>query len=111
LWESIWTYLGRAHYQAEKFAAAREALGKGLAQHSSDHMGRLYLGLTLARLPAAPAKTAGLSVQDISFALREGVEAERVAALARERGITFELNKEAESQLRKAAQTRGYWMR
>jgi tetratricopeptide (TPR) repeat protein len=102
LWESIWTYLGRAHYQAGNFAEAREALEKGLAQHNNDQMGRLYLGLTYARLPGAPAKTAGFSVQDISFALREGVEAERVASLARERGITFDLNKETENQLRKA---------
>ncbi len=101
LWESIWTYLGRAHYQAGNFTEAREALEKGLAQHNTDHMGRLYLGLTYARLPTAPAKTGAFSVQDIAFALREGVEAERVASLARERGITFDLNKETENQLRK----------
>jgi tetratricopeptide (TPR) repeat protein len=101
-WESIWTYLGRAHYQAGKFAEARAALEKGLAQHNGDQVGRLYLGLTFARLPAAPAKTNALSAQDVSFALREGVAAERVAALVRERGITFNLNKETENQLRKA---------
>jgi hypothetical protein len=58
--------------------------------------------LTLARLPAAPAKTGGFSLQDVSFALREGVETERVAALARERGINFDLTREAENQLKKA---------
>jgi len=100
LWESIWTYVGRARYQSGKFAEAKDALEKGLAQHNGDHMGRLYLGLTLARLPAAPAK--GFSVQDVSFALREGVDPERVAALARERGIAFDLSGDVESQLRKA---------
>lgn len=100
LWESIWTYVGRARYQSGKYAEAKDALEKGLAQHNSDHMGRLYLGLTLARLPAAPAK--GFSAQDISFALREGVDPERVASLARERGIAFDLSRDAESQLRKA---------
>jgi tetratricopeptide (TPR) repeat protein len=100
--ESIWTYVGRAHYQSGKYAQAKDALEKGLARHSGDHMGRLYLGLTLARLPAAPAKTTGFSVQDITFALREGIESERVAALARERGVAFDLSREAESQLRKA---------
>jgi hypothetical protein len=102
LWESIWTYVGRAHYQAGKYPEAREALEKGLAQHNSDNMGRLYLGLTFARLPAAAAKTSALSVQDVSFALREGVEAERVAALARERGVTFDVTRDIENQLRKA---------
>jgi tetratricopeptide (TPR) repeat protein len=102
LWESIWTYLGRAHYQAGNFVQAREALEKGLTYHNQDNMGRLYLGLTIARLPAGSGKTTGFSVQDISFALREGVEAERVAVLARERGINFDLTKDIENQLRKA---------
>jgi hypothetical protein len=102
LMESIWTYIGRTHYLDGRFAEAKEALEKGLAQHNGDRLGRLYLGLTLARLPAAPAKTAGFSLQDVSFALREGVETERVAALARERGINFDLTREAENQLRKA---------
>jgi tetratricopeptide (TPR) repeat protein len=99
--ESIWTYIGRVHYTSGKYAEAREALEKGLAQHKGDHMGRLYLGLVLARLPVAPAKV-GFSVQDISFALREGVEPERVAVLARQRGVAFDLTRETESQLRKA---------
>ena len=102
LWESIWTYIGRAYYQSGKYPEAKDALEKGLAQQKGDHMGRLYLGLTLARLPVAPAKSTGFSVQDIVFALREGIESERVAALARERGVAFDLSKEAEGQLKKA---------
>jgi tetratricopeptide (TPR) repeat protein len=102
LWESIWTYVGRAHYQAGKYPEARDALEKAVAQQKGDTLGRLYLGLTLARIPVAPPKTTALSAQDISFALREGVEAERVAALARERGVTFELTKDVENQLRRA---------
>jgi tetratricopeptide (TPR) repeat protein len=102
LWESIWTYIGRVHYQSGKYAEAKDALEKALAQQKGDHMGRLYFGLTLARLPVAPAKSTGFSVQDVIFALREGIESERVAALARERGVAFDLSKEAESQLKKA---------
>ena len=102
LWETIWTYIGRAHYQTGKYPEAKDALEKGLAQQKGDHMGRLYLGLTLARLPVAPAKSTGFSVQDIIFALREGIESERVAALARERGVAFDLSREAEGQLKKA---------
>ncbi len=100
--ESIWTYVGRANYQTGNYAEARRALEKALAQNSGDHMARLYLALTLARTPPPRAKAAGFSVQDISFALREGVEPERVAALARERGVAFDLSRDAESQLRKA---------
>jgi tetratricopeptide (TPR) repeat protein len=102
LWEGIWTYVGRAHYQSGKYAQAKEALEKALAQQKGDHMARLYLGLTLARLPATPVKNTGFSVQDIAFALREGIEPERVAALARERGVAFDLSRESEIQLRKA---------
>ena len=102
LWESIWTYIGRAHYQSGKYPEAKDALEKGLAQQKGDHMGRLYLGLTLARLPVAPAKSTGFSVQDIVFSLGEGIESERVAALARERGVAFDLSREAEGQLKKA---------
>ena len=102
LWESIWTYIGRAYYQSGKYPEAKDALEKGLAQQKGDHMGRLYLGLTLARLPVAPAKSTGFSVQDIVFALGEGIESERVAALARERGVAFDLSREAEGQLKKA---------
>jgi tetratricopeptide (TPR) repeat protein len=100
--ESIWTYIGRAEYQSGNYAEARQALEKALVQYNGDQMARLYLGLTLARMPAAPAKTAGFSVQDISFALREGIDPERVVALARERGVAFDFSKEAESQLKKA---------
>ena len=100
--ETIWTYVGRANYQSGNYAEARRSLEKALAQNSGDHMARLYLGLTLARTPAPAEKPAGFSVQEISFALREGVEPERVAALARERGVAFDLSREAEGQLKKA---------
>jgi tetratricopeptide (TPR) repeat protein len=100
--EGIWTYIGRSLYQSGQYAQAKVALEKALAQHSDDDIGRLYLGLTLARLPAAPAKSTAFSAQDISFALHEGIEPERVAALARERGVAFDVSSDAENQLRKA---------
>ena len=86
-----------------KYPEAKDALVKGLAKQKGDHMGRLYLGLTLARLPVAPAKSTGFSVQDIVFALGEGIESERVAALARERGVAFDLSREKRrARLKKA---------
>jgi tetratricopeptide (TPR) repeat protein len=99
---SIWTYVGRAYYQTQAYPKAKEALEQALAQSSADHIGRLYLGLALARLPVPAPKTTALSAQDIAFALREGVEPERVAALVRERGVAFDVSRDAESQLRRA---------
>ena len=64
-------------------------------------MARLYLGLTSLRQQTAPKTTNSLTLQDVSYALREGIEPRRVAALARERGIDFDVTSESESQLRK----------
>ena len=47
--ESIWTYLGRAYYDAKNYTEARSALERALTIDSRDSFARLYLGLTLAR--------------------------------------------------------------
>lgn len=47
--EGVWTYLGRAHYETQNYAAARESLENAVARHHDDSMAHLYLGLTLAR--------------------------------------------------------------
>ena len=47
--EGVWTYIGRAHYQAGRLPEARKALERALAQDRDDHMARIYLGLTLAK--------------------------------------------------------------
>ena len=101
--ESIWTYLGRAQYQTGKLTDAKRSLERALSQLPDDSVAKLYLGLTNIRLQTTEKKTGNpFTVQDISFALRERVEPKRVAALARERGIAFDLNAESEGQLRKA---------
>jgi len=100
--KSIWTYVGRAHYNSGRYDAARSAFEKALAQRSDDHVARLYLGLTLVRPSAAPPPTNAFNLQEVTFALREGVEPKRVAALARGRGVAFDVTKETESQLRTA---------
>jgi tetratricopeptide (TPR) repeat protein len=46
----IFTYLGQAQYLTGNYAQARQTLQKALLQHPSDHVARLYLGLTEARL-------------------------------------------------------------
>jgi tetratricopeptide (TPR) repeat protein len=101
--ESIWTYLGRAQYQTGKLTDAKRSLERALSQLPDDSVAKLYLGLTNIRLQTTEKKTGNpFTVQDISFALRERVEPKRVAALARERGVAFDLTAESEGQLRKA---------
>lgn len=100
--ESIWTYLGRAQYQTGKLAEAQASFEKALAHLGEDQIARLYLGLTLLRQPPPPKPTNSLSLQEISYALREGIEPKRVATLARERGVDFDLTRESENHLRKA---------
>lgn len=99
---SIWTYVGRAHYNSGRYDAARAAFEKALSHRKDDDVARLYFGLTLLRPSAPPAPANAFSLQEVAFALREGVEPKRVATLARGRGIAFDLTKETESQLRSA---------
>ncbi|HEV8720911.1 MAG TPA: tetratricopeptide repeat protein [Candidatus Binatia bacterium] len=99
---SIWTYVGRAQYNSGRYNEARSAFEKALSHLSEDYVARLYLGLTLLRPSGARAPTNAFNLQEVTYALREGVEPKRVAALARERGVIFDLTKETESQLRNA---------
>lgn len=100
--KSIWTYVGRSHYNSGRYDAARAAFERSLTYRSDDHVARMYLALTLLRPTASPAPANAFQLQEVTFALREGVEPKRVAALARSRGIAFDLTKETESQLRTA---------
>jgi tetratricopeptide (TPR) repeat protein len=97
---SVWTYVGRAQYNSGKYTEARSAFEKALSHLSEDYVARLYLGLTLLRPAPAQTSTRSFSLQEVTYALREGVEPKRVAALARERGVAFDLTKETENQLR-----------
>lgn len=100
--ESIWTYIGRAHYNSGRYTEARAAFDKALQQFGDEHVARLYRGLTLTR-PGAPVSAPArnpFSLQDLTFALKEGVDPRRVATLARDRGVGFDLSRETESQLR-----------
>ena len=97
---SIWTYVGRAQYNSGRYAEARSAFEKALNQVGDDYVAKLYLGLTRLR-PAPPrAPSKAFSLQEVTYALREGIEPKRVATLARERGVAFDLTRETESQLK-----------
>lgn len=99
---SVWTYVGRAHYNAGRYEAAGAALEKALSYLREDYVARIYLALILLR-PAAPrAPSNAFNLQEVTYALREGVEPKRVAILARERGVAFDLSQETENQLRTA---------
>ncbi len=99
---SIWTYIGRAHYNSGKFAEAGQAFEKALSYVTDDYIARLYMGLTLLRPMPVVAAPNAFKLQEVTFALREGVEPKRVASLARQRGVAFDLTKETENQLRNA---------
>jgi tetratricopeptide (TPR) repeat protein len=100
--KTIWTYIGRAHYNSSRYEAARSAFEKALARLSDDYVARLYLGLILVRPSTAPPPSNAFTLQEVIFALREGVEPKRVATLARGRGVAFDVTKETETQLRSA---------
>ena len=101
--ESIWTYVGRTQYNLGKFPDAKQTLEKALSYVSDDQLAKLYLGLTQLRLPQAPSPSSkAFTLQEVLYALREGVEPQRVATLSRERGIAFDLTKEAATQLKNA---------
>jgi tetratricopeptide (TPR) repeat protein len=102
--QSIWTYLGRAYYSAGRVADARDALTQGLKRDGSDFMARLYLGIIAFREVAPPpaSKTDNLlALTDILFILKEKVSPRRVAALVKERGVSFDLNSDVEKELRR----------
>jgi len=101
--EGIWTYLGRAYYDAGKMAEARESLTVALKSESGDFMARLYFALTLLRVKSPPGPSdKSFALADILYALRERVAPKRVAVLIKERGTNFNLTAESERDLRKA---------
>lgn len=100
--KSIWTYVGRAHYNAGRYAEAKVAFDNSLAYVKDDYVAQLYRGLTILRGYSAPPPANAFTLQEISYALREGVAPRRVGTIARERGVAFDLNAETESQLKSA---------
>jgi tetratricopeptide (TPR) repeat protein len=100
--QSIWTYLGRAQYSLGQYSDAKETLEKAIAYSNEDRLARLYFGLTLLRQPIAPAPNNPFTLKDVSYALTEGVAPKRIVALVAERGISFDLTKETEGQLKRS---------
>ena len=47
--EGVWTYLGRANYDAGKLPEARQDLERAIARDERDYFAYLYLGLVLAK--------------------------------------------------------------
>jgi len=90
---SIWTYVGRADYNAGRYAQAESAFEKAVGQLKEDDIAKLYLGLTRLRPPEPTVSSKAFSLQEVTYALREGIDPKRVATLARERGVAFDLNK------------------
>jgi tetratricopeptide (TPR) repeat protein len=49
LQQSVWTYMGRAYYDAGRLPDARQALERAVSKEEEDYLARLYLGLTMSR--------------------------------------------------------------
>jgi tetratricopeptide (TPR) repeat protein len=98
--EGIWTYLGRAYYEVGKLTEADGAFRKALKQNENDFMARLYLGLVSWRQANLPISKKSFTLQDVRYALKEGVAPSRVTVLVKERGVNFNLTDEAEKELR-----------
>ena len=47
--QGVWTYVGRAHYDSNNLAEARQALEKARSRYDQDHLAKIYLGLVLGR--------------------------------------------------------------
>jgi len=101
--EGVWTYVGRAYYGIGKLEEARRALERARSRHKQDSLAKLYLGLTLIRQHKDKNQKTGkpFSLEDITYALREGIAPKRVVSLIKERGVRFELTSEGEKSLRK----------
>jgi tetratricopeptide (TPR) repeat protein len=101
--EGIWTYLGRAYYDAGRMAEARASLVTALKNDDGDFIARLYFALTLLRekSPPTPADKS-FALADILYALKERVAPKRMATLVQERGVNFNLTGDNEKDLRKA---------
>lgn len=63
--EGVWTYLGRANYDAGKLPEARQALERAVGQDDHDYLAKLYLGLALAR-----SENRDLGSKSIQFGLQ-----------------------------------------
>ena len=46
----VLTYMGQAYYAMGKYVEAKKALERARSRYAQDHLAKLYLGLTLARL-------------------------------------------------------------
>ena len=68
----VLSFLGQAQYHTGNYTQARQTLLKALAQHKSDSVGRLYLGLTQYRLgePEAGLRNVRAGIQGISNFLK-----------------------------------------
>jgi tetratricopeptide (TPR) repeat protein len=62
--EGVWTYLGRADYDAGKLPQARQALERAVAHDERDYFANLYLGLVLAK-----AEERGQSLRELKNGL------------------------------------------
>ncbi len=98
--QAVWTYVGRSYYAAGRLSEAHQTLGQALSRHPYDFMAKLYLGLMLIRQQGDLKIENPFSLNDIVYALREGISPARVATLVKQKGISFEWTKDGETSLK-----------
>ena len=100
LQQSVWTYVGRAQYQAGHLTEARNALKRAVATFPQDRIANLYIALIdLQAESLQREKNSGLTLDETAYLLKRGVSSKRVAAIAAQRGTQFRWNRQAETKL------------
>ena len=102
LQQSIWTYVGKAYYQAENMVEARRALDKAINTFPQDRMAELYLALVKLHSDRQEGTRSGLTLAETVYLLKRGVSSQRVATLVTQRGVQFPWTSRAESRLASA---------
>ena len=99
LQQSVWTYVGRAHYQAGQLTEARSALNRALTTFPQDRIAKLYIALVNLQTESPQRVTSGLTLDETAYLLKRGVSSKRVAAIVAQRGTRFRWSREAETKL------------
>jgi tetratricopeptide (TPR) repeat protein len=74
--EGVWSYVGRAYYQAGNIPEAKKALERDLSQYNDDNLARLYLGMVQVKEgdSATGLKTLQTALQSLNNWLENVIE-------------------------------------
>jgi tetratricopeptide (TPR) repeat protein len=74
--EGVWSYVGRAYYEAGNIPEAKKALERDLSQYNDDNLSRLYLGMVQVKEgdSATGLKTLQTALQSLNDWLENVIE-------------------------------------